>query len=201
VPVLLDAAAVFAGPAAIVDHLERSRPQPPLYPADPAERQRALEIQAWFDEQVGAPVRAAFFYDVLPEAGYAAGLYSDGRAMPVRAAYRALFPLVRPVMRAQMRLTAERAAHGRERAAEAFAFVAAHAGGAGYLVGDRFTVADLAAASLLSPGVVPPEFPYQPPRPWGAAFAAWMARWADHPGAAWVRTMYARHRGTSAAVA
>ncbi|HEY6420839.1 MAG TPA: hypothetical protein VIX59_17730 [Candidatus Binataceae bacterium] len=31
----------------------------------------------------------------------------------------------------------------------------------GYLAADRFTVADLAAAALLSPLVRPPEFPYQ----------------------------------------
>ena len=35
----------------------------------------------------------------------------------------------------------------------------------GYLVGERFSVADLTAAALLAPVVLPPEFPYRPPGP------------------------------------
>jgi glutathione S-transferase len=69
-PVLRDGGQVIAGSARIVEHLEHSQPAPPLYPADAAARARALEIQRWFDEQVGAPVRAAFFHEVLPEGAY-----------------------------------------------------------------------------------------------------------------------------------
>jgi glutathione S-transferase len=67
-------------------------------------------------------------------------------------------------------------------------------------VGNHFSIADLAAAALLSPAVIPPEFPYPPPQPYGAALQSWLARWADHPGAAWVREMSRRHRGHSAEV-
>src|SRR5919106_689204 len=37
----------------IIAELERVRPQPALYPADPAERQRALELEDHFDEELG----------------------------------------------------------------------------------------------------------------------------------------------------
>ena len=36
----------------IIELLEREYPEPPLYPADPAERQRALELEDHFDEQL-----------------------------------------------------------------------------------------------------------------------------------------------------
>ena len=36
-------------------------------------------------------------------------------------------------------------------------------GPSGYLVGDRFTVADLTAASLFTPLLCPPERPFAPP--------------------------------------
>src|SRR5262245_61630158 len=62
VPVLRDAGAVIAGSAAIVEYLEQRRPERPLYPRDPAERSRALEIQRWFDDEVGPMVRVAFFH-------------------------------------------------------------------------------------------------------------------------------------------
>ncbi|HSP99476.1 MAG TPA: glutathione binding-like protein [Candidatus Dormibacteraeota bacterium] len=86
------------------------------------------------------------------------------------------------------------------RAAEAFAFVVEHAGPNGYLVGDRFTIADLAAAAILSPAVQPAEFPYPAPQPLSPTFRRFLDRWADHPGAAWVRDMYRRHRDPSAEV-
>jgi glutathione S-transferase len=200
VPVLRDGQAVVPGSAAIIDHLERAHPEPALYPENAAERERALEVQRWFDDQVGAQARAAFFYEVLPEGAYAASLFSTGDGPVKRWMFRTAFPVIRLAMRANMELSAERAARGLDRCNEALDFILTHAGRDGYLVGDRFSVADLAAAALLSPAVLPPEFPYQPPQPRGGAFQNWVQRWADHPGAAWVRTMYARHRGTSAEV-
>src|SRR2546430_16684269 len=43
--------------------------------------------------------------------------------------------------------------------------IVAELGPSGHLVGDAFSVADLTAAALLSPIVLPPEFPYPPPEP------------------------------------
>ena len=69
--------------------------------------------------------------------------------------------------------------------------------GRDYLVGESFTVADLTASALLYPMVWPPEFPYELPEP---------RRWEflepirDHPALEWIREMWGRHRGTSAAV-
>jgi glutathione S-transferase len=81
--------------------------------------------------------------------------------------------------------------------------VEAEAGPAGYLVGDSFTVADLTAASILAPLVVPPEFPYIKLHPdeRAAQFREFRASVQDLPGFKWVEDMYARHRGTSAEIA
>ena len=48
-PVLALDGEVVAGSAAIVDALERRFPERPLYPEDPAQRERALGIQRRFD--------------------------------------------------------------------------------------------------------------------------------------------------------
>ena len=42
---------------AIVAALEARYPDPPLYPADPAERARALELENYFDEQLAPQLR------------------------------------------------------------------------------------------------------------------------------------------------
>ncbi len=199
-PVWCDGALTLPGSAAIIDHLERQHPEPALLPADPAERRRALEVQRWFDEEVGAPVRVAAFREWLPDSRYMVALFTGHTSPIARGFYRASFPLIRVAMRSDMGLTAERAEQGLDRAKEAFDFVVANAGPQGYLVGDRFTIADLAAAAILSPAVLPDEFPYRPPQPLSPTFRHFIDRWTDHPGAAWVRDMYRRHRDPSAEV-
>jgi glutathione S-transferase len=197
VPVLRDDGQVVTGSAAIIDHLEQSRPQPPLYPADPADRSRALELQRWFDEEVGVPLRAAFYFELLPDTDLPA-TFSGCAGHVARALYRAIFPAVRAAMRRDMDITIERAERGLKRSREAFDLVAKQSAATGYLIGDRFSVADLTAAAILSPAVLPPEFPYLPHLTAGGAFDRWQARWRNHPGAGWVREIYRRHRGISA---
>ncbi len=201
VPALRVGDQVITGSAAIIDHLEHSHPEPALYPADEAERRRALEIQDWFDEEVGPHVRRALFFDLLPEAGYLARMFSTGRGALARNAYRLTMPAVVPIMRRAMQIDAERAAESRERTREGLDFVVKHAGPDGYLVGSRFSVADLTAASLLMLTAYPAEIHPPLPEPRSKTLLAWLARWADHPGTAWVADMYKRHRGASAEIA
>jgi len=198
VPVLRDGAAVVAGSAAIVDHLERTRPDHPLYPADPSERAKGLDIQTWFDAHVGAPMRAAFFFSALDDPAYMASVFTHHAGRAVHGIYRGAFPAIAAIMRRDMKLTPAAAEEGLARTREGLDFVAANARPSGYLVGDRFSIADLAAAAILSPAVLPPEFPYPCPQPYSPAFVEWLGRWHDHPGTAWVREMYRRERGAYA---
>lgn len=199
VPVLRDGSTAIAGSAAIADYLERTHPQPPLYPATAELRQRALQVQERFDT-LGAPLRAAFFHSMLDDPPYLARLFTAHAGPLVHRLYRAAFPAIAVAMRRDMQLNDEVAADGLARTADGLDFVAAHTGPDGYLVGDRFSIADLAAAAILAPTVLPTEFPYPCPTPHNRQLDEWLARWSTHPGAAWVREMYRRHRGTSAEV-
>lgn len=51
----------------IIDELERRWPRPPLYPTDPAQRARALELEDYFDDQCGPHIRRVLFADSLTE--------------------------------------------------------------------------------------------------------------------------------------
>src|SRR5215211_284899 len=42
---------------AIIAALEERFPEPPLYPADPADRERALALEDFFDEELGPHIR------------------------------------------------------------------------------------------------------------------------------------------------
>ncbi len=62
----------------------------------------------------------------------------------------------------------------------------------GYLCGDTFSIADLTAAATLAVFVKPEDSPMASPQPVGASFQALIARYAKHPGADWVRRIYAQ---------
>jgi glutathione S-transferase len=197
-PILTQGDTVVKGSAAIMDHLEREFPQIPLYPSDPALRTRALELQTWFDN-AGVHVRRAFFRDFLPSGAYAADLFSTGYPALVRMLYRTAFPATRVVMKLDMQITDRRADEGLRRTQEALDIVIKNRGPQGYLVGDQFSVADLAAAVILQPVALPDEYPVVFPQPYPPGVEKWLARWTAHPGTDWVREMYRRHRGPSTA--
>src|SRR5207237_1341924 len=60
----------------------------------------------------------------------------------------------------RFRIRPETVEESREKVRAAFDMIETEAGPSGYLVGESFTVADLTAASILAPIVMPPEFPY-----------------------------------------
>jgi len=183
----------------IIATLERVKPDPPLYPRNQPER--ALALEDFFDEQLGPYVRRALFHELLPDADYCAALLSAGSGPAARTVYRAAFPVIRLLMKMDMKINAAGAAGARARVAAALGRLEAELGSNGYLAGDGFSVADLTAAALLSPLVFPPEWPYPLPGPLPTRAAALCDAFAARPGMRWVREMYRRHRGTSTALA
>lgn len=197
-PILVRGETVIKESAAIIDYLEREYPQPALYPADQAERTRALELQTWFDD-AGPYVRRAYFRDFLPTNAYAGELFATGYPAPIRLIYRTAFRATRMIMKLDMQISDRGADEGIRRTQEALDIVVKNRGPNGYLVGDQFSVADLTAAAILQPVALPEEYPVAFPKPRPPGLEQWLTRWADHPGTEWVRDMYRRHRGTSIA--
>lgn len=200
-PVLLLGDAVEHGSSRILEVLEARQPDPPLFPEDPGERGKVADLMHHFDQVVGPQVRCALFSVMLGEPDYLCATFSAPKPRAVRALYRAGFPLVKGVMARANGVTgpeAVEAAFADTRAA--LDLVASRAGPGGYLVGERFSAADLTAAALLAPCANPehPDMHRAPPLP--AAMEGWFARWAAHPGVAWVHETYRRHRPPSAAM-
>ena len=200
-PVLVLGGETIHDSTRIIERLERLRPEPALYPADDAERRRALALEDFFDEELGPHVRRALFHELLPETEFAAAAFTLGFGPGTQRLYRALFPALRVVMRADMKIDEARTARSREKVLAALDRLEADLQPSGYLVGDRFSVADLTAAALLAPVVFPPEFPYAPPDPLPAPVARWCDSLASRPACRWAGEMYRRHRGTSAEIA
>ena len=201
VPVLELDGTRLIGSAHIIGELERRRPDPPLYPAGEADRARALAIQAWFDDQVAPAVRRLVWSSYIDQSSACCRMVTHGFSRPTRIAFRAAFPLMRPLIKQNIGLDRKRVEAARAGLAGVFDRLESEIGPSGYLVADSIGLADLAAASVMSVLVRPPEFSYPAPQPYPDAFAALQAGIAGRRGFEWVQKIYARHRGSSAEIA
>ena len=141
----------------IIERLERDYPEPPLYPADPDDRRRALELEEFFDEELGPHIRRAAFAEVTRDPDAFAWIAAPRAGKLVHAGFKGATAIAGPMTRMRYGINNETAVKGREKTIAAFERLEAEIGPSGYLVGDGFTVADLTAAALLFPLVRPPE--------------------------------------------
>ncbi len=185
----------------IIAALERAHPAPPLYPRNDPERRRALELENFFDEELGPPLRVMLAHHLFDRDPHlTAAHFTVGMGRGSRRALRILAPVFRPLYRRRYRIDAASAEVAREKILAALDRIERELQPSGYLVGDGFSVADLTAAALFYPLVQPPEFPYPWPRPLPAWLAEYRAALAGRAAFQWVGEMYKRHRGRSAEV-
>ncbi|MDX6581546.1 MAG: glutathione S-transferase [Solirubrobacterales bacterium] len=185
---------------AIIAALEERWPQRPLYPKDPAERRRALELEDWFDEQIGPQIRLLAWHELrtdrerMEELGYKMippSMRENRFARPASGRFGSVYVNLR------FRVADDgKAAAARSKVVEALDRLEAELdanGGGEFLAGDSFSVADLTAASLLYPIVNPPEGPRIIPDG-NPALEEFFGPLRERPGGRWVSEMFARHR-------
>ncbi|HMJ02126.1 MAG TPA: glutathione S-transferase family protein, partial [Conexibacter sp.] len=136
---------------AIVAALEQRWPEPPLYPADPAERARALELEDYFDEQLAPQLRrlAWFLLGQDPRAFFQTA-FPDSSAL-VRASLRPGVAVTSRLVNRRYGITEATAEEARAKILVAFERLESEIGPSGYLVGNAFSIADLTAAALATP--------------------------------------------------
>jgi glutathione S-transferase len=181
----------------IIEALERRYPEPALYPDDPEERRRALELEDLFDEELGPSVRLLVVHHMLPSARLTIGAFFPDLGRARRLTAYAMFPVMRRRFASFLDVTPSRIdlAHDKVRAlGRRFQALLRPSG---YLVGDRFTVADLTLAALVAPAVAPEEFPYAQPQRGHPLLAPLRGILAEHGILDWTEEIYARHRGGS----
>ena len=182
---------------AIIATLEARYPNPPLYPDDPEDRARALELEDWFDENLGPHARLLPFYELIQEpeifAEVAAAAVPGplGKAKPVIGAYARTYTSIR--FNANSDENADRAREGIAAALDKLE-TELEQGDGEFLVGDSFSVADLTAASLFYPLVVPPEGPLRTDLPRPPALERFRESLKDRRGYKWVEETFRKHR-------
>lgn len=197
VPVLQIDGRTIGDSTEIIAALEAIHPEPPLYPLDAEERARAIELEDWFDENLGPQARLLSFYELIQEPEVFAEVAAQavpgplGKAKPLVGAYARAFTSIRFGANSD-----EAAVRAREAIVAAFDKLEAELGkGDGeFLVGDSLSVADITAASLFYPVVVPPEGPLDPDLPRPPALDRFRDGLSNRRGFKWVQDTFRRHR-------
>ncbi|HEX6154321.1 MAG TPA: glutathione S-transferase family protein [Solirubrobacterales bacterium] len=181
----------------IIAALEAKHPDPPLYPIDAEERARAIELEDWFDENLGPHTRRLPFYEMIQEPELLAEVAAEsvpgplGKAKPVVGAYARAYTSLRWDANNK-----EEAECAREAIVAAFDRLESELekGEGEFLVGSHLSVADITAASLLYPVVVPPEGPLNPDLPRPPAFERFREGLSGRRGYQWVQETFRKHR-------
>ena len=183
----------------IIAAIEDQWPEPPLYPQDPTQRRRALELEEFFDEELGPHIRRAVYHELLPHPELVVPLFTHGRPAVTRAVLRIGFPMLRAAMRHRFEISPEAAANSRAKMVAAINRLEREISPNGYLAGESFTVADLTAAALFYPVARPAEFPYPmvTDDDLPASWREFLDSLAQRPGGQWISEIYRRHRGAS----
>jgi glutathione S-transferase len=189
---------------AILAAIEERWPDPPLYPTDAEERRRALELEDFFDEELGPHARLLPFHELTNEPEMFAEVAAAAVPGPLGKAKGPIGLYARTYTGLRFGVRDEAAAAtAREKIVAALDRLEAElaAGGGEFLVGERFSVADLTAASLFYPVVGPDEGPLPAETPAPPALDRFRAEIGDRPGYVWVEAMFRRHRGPELAAA
>jgi glutathione S-transferase len=196
-PVLVLDGTAIGDSTAIIAALERQRPEPPLYPADPVERARALDLEEFFDEQLGPYSRLLVLHHLLEEPAVMLDAFVPDLARSRRLVARATFGRVRRQVRAQLGIHDAAVEQAFEKLRLVGRRFQAELGSGRHLVGDRFTVADLTLAALVAPVVAPEQFPYPQPQRGHPVLEPVRDALAQYGIVDWTLAMYAWHRGNS----
>jgi glutathione S-transferase len=185
----------------IIEALEHRFPGRSLYPADADERRRSLELEDFFDEELGPHTRLLAVHHVLPDARLMLGTFASDVKGARRLIALATFSRLRPKIVERFGMDEDRVTLAFDKVRAAGERFRRELGRSGYLVGNTFTVADLTAAALVAPIVCPEQFPYPQPQRGHPRLAPVREALAESGIDAWAREVYERWRGTSAEVA
>jgi glutathione S-transferase len=157
VPILKTDGAVIQGSTEIIDFLERTFPDRSLTPADPNDANSAIQWEKYLDEEIGVTLRLWFYYHTLPDRDRALRFLCSDAPWLQRSLFALSFATIRRKMTQFMNINAQSAREAERRLLLAFDRLDDTLERAPFLVGNRFSRADLTACALLWPLCRPGE--------------------------------------------
>lgn len=192
VPVLEDNDRFIQGSADIISHLDDHYPERALTPSDSNQRSQVLEWERFCDTEIGPHVRRLCYDTLLEHPKQVVPLLAQGGPIWAKPFLRLMFPQVRKSMRRYMKIREPEVTQSRETLESALERLETALEGRDYLVGNAFTRADLAAASLLAPLIMPEGYGLKWPKTVPSPLKEW--RDAHEHQLDWARRIYDKHR-------
>lgn len=193
-PVLVVDGKIVCGSAALINELETRFPEPALYPADAAARAQALAWQERVDTQLGPDTRSIVWGVLIENPGYTARMFGRDLNPVLQYGYGHMLKRGRRLIVKLNRVSPDNLARARIAVEKMLDEIAAGVSATGYLAGSAFSVADLAAASLLSPLLRLEYADMRRPEPMPPALTALIDEYAPHPAMIWAAEMFRQHR-------
>jgi glutathione S-transferase len=183
----------------IIAALEQHHPERPLYPADPEQRRRALELEDFFDEELGPHMRLLGFHELGKDRESFERVIASTTPAPVARLGAGAVTYARTYTSLRFGVRSEEAAElARSKILAALDRLEAELNSGEYLVGDSFGVADLTAASLFYPLVMPDAAPLPNDEPPPAGLERFREPLRERDGYRWIEETYGRHRSPAA---
>ena len=156
VPLLLDGDLHLIDSTSILVHADSVAGDEVLYPRDPALKSEVDALEETFDTSLGIHVRRWAYAQLLQDTAMLRSLWSSGVPRWEGRAIRAIAPLARSLVRRAYDISAESAQRSLNRVRDIFADIDGRLmDGRRFLVGERFTAADLTFAALAAPMLLP----------------------------------------------
>jgi glutathione S-transferase len=177
----------------------RLAPERRLIPDEPQQAAAARALAADYDERFGPETRRWVYFGLHGRRDLAGPSLTDGVPAWQRRTFRMTYAPLSFVVDKALDITPETAAQADRRMRAVLHEVAARlADGRPYLLGERFTIADLTFASLAAPLVLPPEYgvALPPVQELPGAMAATVRELRAHPAGAHALAMFRVERPT-----
>lgn len=160
VPVLVTEASVFKDSAAILKYLDTVvPPHLKLYPDLPVLRHEVDKLEAQFNRKLGVLIRQWAYFYALQNRSLMQQVWCEEVPEWEKLLFPILFPLTRRLVYSSYNVHRQSAITAYHQIQQIFEAVSHRlSDGRKYLVGDGFSAADLAFASLSAPGLLPPEY-------------------------------------------
>lgn len=150
-PILVNDEKIIQGSDRIITYLDENYPEKSLTPEDGKLKAEVLEWENYADQQIGIPLRRAYYHVLLEYPEIIIPLYTQRGPWYGTVLLKAVFPLLKKRMRDGMDINTKTAKESKKQLTASTERIYNHLQDRPFLVGNRFTRADLAAASLLAP--------------------------------------------------
>lgn len=157
VPVLVIENHALQGSDKIIDYLDQEHFQPLLGFNDETLHNQASELEGFLDLEVGVPLRAIFYHSLFNHNDKLAALWSDRAPLYAKAWVNLATPSLKYLIRRMYRTDSCFVPKHKERFTRALDRLDEIYQKKRFLVGDRFSRADLTAAAFLAPLKFPDE--------------------------------------------